>query len=635
MGTEDSLRTAIAAGFAALVVVAAVLVGWRAVADRLAPDEATPADPIDAVVAALEAGPDGDVAAAVRSGGEELQAAVDAFAQGLTVTSWTVERGPVDVDDARASAPLTVTLATEEAGEITWETTIETTRVRGEWGVDASATTLHPEMRPGRGVMVERRDVTRAPILDRDGEPLTSHGASRSIGISPERIVNEERLVETWATTLPESLGDLEELLARTDLQPDWYYPVVTVSETRYEEVWTRLRAVPGVLARDAEDATPGSGDLAAHVLGRVGQPTAEQAADLGVPPDATVGLNGLERVFEDQLVGSAETRVVIADADGDEVAELGTAQADTSGPVATTLDATVQQAVENALTGITTPAAVVVVDAADGAIRASASRPLDGYNRAWEGNYPPGDALLPVPAEALLAGDVTLGQPAACPQREVVVGAAFDAPRPLGDTTVGEALAAGCDPTLATLAADLDPSALVQAGERFGFGVGLDLPLATATPDLPEPVDTTELARAAAGQARVLASPLHVASLHAAVASGGWHAPYLLREDDVERPSTELSPTAIEDLRRLSELGAGPAGSAAGFADLGAGGVVGTAPVTGDDVAHAWAAGTVPGAREGDTLGFAVLVEDTAGDTGPARRIAEQFLRELEALRG
>lgn len=626
------MRTALAAGFATLVVAALAWFGWQAVDQRLNAEDTGPDVAIDGVVAALSQGPDGRVAEAVRSGGDELAAVVDAFAAGLDIASWDVDRGPIEEESGTATATLDITLDTAEVGEVAWESSITATRVRGTWGVDATAALLHPEMDADHRVVVERTDVTRAPIVDRDGEALTSHGPSRSIGVAPERIVNEDRLIETWAATLPESLEDLQELLGRGDLVPSWYYPVVTVSEQRYEDVWTRLRTVPGVQARDADDATPDSGDLAVHVLGRVGQPTAEQAADLGVPADATVGLNGLERVFESQLVGSAESRALVVQADGDVVTELASAQDDPSGPVATTLDRVVQEAVENALSGVEREVALVVVSADDGAVRASASRPIGGYNRAWEGNYPPGDAFLPVPAEALLAGDVALGDPVTCPAREAVVGAAFDAPTPLGDTTVGEALAAGCDPTLAALAQDLSGDQLQSAAGRFGFGTTLDLPLPTATAQVPPPVDTTELVRAAAGQARVLASPLHVASVFAAVPAGTWHAPYLLRDADVERPSSELSQTAVADLQQLLERGGTGSGSAAGFGALGAGGVVGTAPVTGDDVVHAWAAGVVAG---DEALGFAVLVEDTGGDPAPARRIAEQFLRELEVLRG
>lgn len=622
------MRTAIAAGFAALVVIAAVAVGWRAVDSRLSAGDDGPTATMDAFVAALSTGSGQDVAATVRSGGDELAAAVDGVAAALPGATWTVERGAVEQDGATADATLVVTLASE-FGPITWESEVTATRRRGDWGIDADPATLHPDLSAQRQVVVERTEVTRASLLAVDGEPLTSHGGSRSIGIAPERIVNEERLVTTWAQVLPDSLEDLQELLARADLQPSWYYPLVTVSDQRYDEIWPRLRSVPGVLARDASDATPSDGGFADHVLGRVGQPTAEQAADLGVPTDAVVGLNGLERFLEADLVGSEQVRVVIVDDRGNEVAELVAAQDDPSGAVATTLDRQVQQAVENALVGVTRPTAVVVVDATDGGIRASASRPLNGYNRAWEGNYPPGDAFLPVAAEALLRGDVTLGQAASCPARDAVVGAAFNAPTPADDTTVGDALAAGCDTTLARLvAATLDADDLLAAAERFGFGLEPEMPLPAATPQAPVPVDTTELVRAAAGQARVLASPLHLASVVAAASEGTWVAPSILR-DAPPGPTATLSGTAVDDLRELLARGGASGGSAAGFDALGAGGFVGTAPVTGEDAVHAWAVGVVDG------LGFAVLVEDTGGAVTAARRIAEQFLRELAALRG
>ena len=404
------MRTAIAAGFAALVVIAAAVFGWQAVSDRLAPDDASPDVPIDALLTELSEGPGGNVEATVRSGAPELTAAVQAFADGLEVSDWSAERGPIELDGATATTPVTITLATATFGDVSWETSLEATRVRGQWGLDVTGATFHPDWREGRQVVVERTDVTRAPILDRDDQPLTLHGTARSIGVVPGRIVNEERLLEAWSATLPESLEDLQDTLARGDLQQDWYYPLVTVAADRYDDVWPQLRVVPGVISREADEATPTADTFASHVIGRVGRPTAEQAADLGVPADQSVGLNGLERVFEDQLVGSAEARALLVDPDGDEVAELATAQDDPSGPVGTTLDRVVQEAVENALSSISSNAAVVVVDATDGAIRATASRPLSGYNRAWEGNYPPGDAFLPVPAEALLAGDVVLG---------------------------------------------------------------------------------------------------------------------------------------------------------------------------------------------------------------------------------
>ncbi len=620
------MRTAIAAGFAALIVAAVAFASWRALDARLNEAAPSPERPVDALVEALSEGPDGDVSSAVRSGGDELEAAVESVASGLPEAGWDVDRGPITIDDAVATTTLTVTLTTEEFGEVTWRSSIEATRVRGQWGVDVTRQTLHPDLGEGRRVAVVRDDVTRASLMTHDGEALTSHGSAQTIGVAPAQVVNEDRLLSTWEAVLPETLGDLQELL-EADVPQDWFHPLVTLSESRFEDAWSRLRAVPGVIARDADDATPTDDAFATHVLGRVGQPTAEQAEELGVAPDQVVGLRGLERVFEDQLVGSERARLLIVDGDGDEIVELAAAQSDPSGPVTTTLDAVVQEAVENALVGVETPTGVVVVDTATSAVRAAASRPLSGYHRAFEGNYPPGDVMAPILLDALSASGVGVEDPATCPREDTVAGAALSAPVGLGDTTVVQALAAGCDTAAAALAAQhLQPAGLVAAAERFGFGVEPDLPLPAATASLPQPIDTTELARAGAGRARVLASPLHVATVVAAAVEGTWHAPHLVVDVEADRPSAELAAPAAA-MQRLFEAGAGEAGSATALGAAGGQGLVGTAPVTGDDVEHAWAVGTVDG------LAFAVLVESTGGDTAPAERVAERFLREFAAL--
>lgn len=623
------MRNAIAAVFAALIVIAIAVYGWQMVEDRVSTQDARPEATIDVLVEALALGPDANLVAAVRSGGDVLANAVATFDRALDGPTWRTERGQVSmVDDARAQVTVTITLASEVFGPVTWDTTVEATRVRGVWGIDAHIATLHPDLGPGHTVVVMRQDVNRAPILAHDGEALTSHGNAWNIGIAPAQVFNEERLLQTWEAALPRSLGDLQDLLERDDLNPTWFYPVVTVSQAQYEEAWRRLRAVPGVIARDASDASPTDNDFATHVLGRVGRPTAEQATQLGVPGTAIVGLRGLEREFETQLVGSEIARLVIVRPNGAEVTELASVQDDPSSPLHTTLDLTVQQALENALVGVSSPTGVVVVGTDTGAIRAAASRPLAGYHRAFEGNYPPGDAFLPVIAEVLLASGVSLDDEVACPGEAAVVGARLTAPADLGDTTVEAALAAGCDTSLGTLASQLDVAAFMAGAQRFGFGVEPVLPLAAATPALPAPVDATELVRAAVGQARVQSSVLHVASTVGAAVTGTWHAPYLLVDDTDERVSTDLSAGTSDGIRRLLALGAEPGGSAPVIGSLGAAGIAGTAPVTGASTVHAWAIGVI------DDLAFAVLVEDTGGDVAPATRIAERFLRELASLR-
>ncbi|MEX2553662.1 MAG: penicillin-binding transpeptidase domain-containing protein, partial [Actinomycetota bacterium] len=140
-----------------------------------------------------------------------------------------------------------------------------------------------------------------------------------------------------------------------------------------------------------------------------------------------------------------------------------------------------------------------------------------------------------------------------------------------------------------------------------FGFGAKYDLPLNAAGGSFPEPRDVTERAAAAIGQGRVTASPLHMATVAAAVAGGGWSPPVLLTDTPKVDP-TALDPTVAQTLRSLTEAvvreGTGvraqvpgkPVSGKTGTAEFGEE----TPPKT-----HAWFVGY------SGPLAFAVLVED------------------------
>src|SRR5205085_11539184 len=72
-------------------------------------------------------------------------------------------------------------------------------------------------------------------------------------------------------------------------------------------------------------------------------------------------------------------------------------------------------------------PAAIVVVQASTGEVRAVANAPADStYDRALTGRYPPGSAFKVVTAAALLQSGVTLDTVVPCPARVVVGGKPF-----------------------------------------------------------------------------------------------------------------------------------------------------------------------------------------------------------------
>jgi cell division protein FtsI/penicillin-binding protein 2 len=622
------VRNVIAGFVAVLIVVGAGVGAWMLLAPRLSGDSGdTAQDAAAAFATALAEGSPLDEL--TWTGAEEVAAVRASLVETLEVSALTVAVGEVrDVADGEAEADLHVTVVESILpAEFAWQSTIDIERRRGRWRVAGGAGSLHPELRPGWGFGIEQDADVRAPILDHTGVPLTGSGTVHVIGIEPRRVRDENRLLTTWASTLPESLQDLVDLLARSDLQPTWFYPITTISSDRFEGVWRSLQSVPGVIQREDAGSIRADGAYGRHILGRVGEPTAEMV-EQGFEPGSQVGLYGLERVYEDQVTGSPATRVVIVEADGDVHSEIGTVGVDAPTPVTTTLDAVVQEAIENALAAVGTPAAIVALDVETGGIRGTASRPTGGYNRAWEGQYPPGDALLPLVAEAALAGGVGYDDRVTCPAEETVVGARLTAPADLGEVTVAEAFGAGCDTSVGLVAADLDEGALSSAAQRFGFGLAYDLPLPAIGGTFPEPIDRTEQVRAAVGQARVLASPLHLAAQLTGI-DGTWNQPHLIPDEPGE--TAELTTGARTTLEQVLRAGVGDTGSAADLSGLGRA-VAGTSVhnVAQGATTHAW----VVGVDDSSQVAFAVLVEE-ATDPEPALRIAAQFLRELAALRG
>ena len=123
---------------------------------------------MDALVAELADGPAADLDGVVRSGGDELTAAIAAFDAGLEVDGWQVERGPVEVDGATATAPLTITLATETFGDVVGE---------------------HAGGHPGPGPVGRRRD-------RRDVPPGLARGTCRWSSNAPT-----SRAPRSWTAT--------------------------------------------------------------------------------------------------------------------------------------------------------------------------------------------------------------------------------------------------------------------------------------------------------------------------------------------------------------------------------------------------------------------------------------------------
>lgn len=378
------------------------------------------------------------------------------------------------------------------------------------------------------------------------------------------------------------------------------------------------------VLDRAGRPVRPASADLAANVLGTVG-PATEPAA--GVLAGEPTGLTGLERVLNERLAGAAGGVVVVVDAaTGQDVEVLQEFAGAAGEDVATTLDLDVQAAAQQALAGLDARAALVAVDSATGEVRALANSPVSGVPATFA-SYAPGSVFKVVTATAALLAGTSLATVVDCPETLSVEGRAFrndEGLGALGAIPFREAFANSCNTAFIGVARGLPDGALADAAALYGFDRADLLPLRAEGGQFPAPTSDVEAAAAALGQGRVEASPLLIASMSAAVASGTWQQPRLIPG---EGASTPLPGEVVEPLRELMRaVVTSGTGVAADLPGLPVHGKTGTAQFGSNDppLTHAWFTGF-----RGE-LAFAVFVETGASGGSVAAPAARRFLTAL-----
>ena len=462
----------------------------------------------------------------------------------------------------------------------------------------------------------EPRALPTAPVADEIGEspsaPPPGEPLLEAVG------AEEPRWLVAWSpAAIHPALGAGQTLLSVR--QPQERAPLVGLDGTP-------------LTGEDAADLPA----LSAQVLGRVATLDEVGVAALGGPylPGDQAGVSGLEAAYESRLAGRPSGEVRVVD-DRDELVEvLHTFPGEEGVPVQTTFDVDVQAAAEAALNRASNPSALVAIDAPTGQVRAVANRPTSGFNRALVGRYPPGSTFKVVTATALLDAGVTPGTEVSCPARASVDGYRFSnaGGEVLGDIPFAMAFYRSCNTAFVQLVDELEPNLLVVAAEGYGFNSAFDLPIPAETGSFPEPAGPIERASAAIGQGRVTATPLHMATVAAAVASGTWHEPTVTLSTDTaagspsnNRPLPAGVATTLRELMlRVVEEGTGTAARLPGEP---VGGKTGTAEFGRADPprTHAWFIGF-----RGD-LAVAVLVEDAGFGGSVAAPIARQFFSALE----
>ncbi len=348
-----------------------------------------------------------------------------------------------------------------------------------------------------------------------------------------------------------------------------------------------------------------------------------------GAPGSVQQLIEGMRQTFPGRFAAAGRTRIDLFQ--GDERVKTVVAPATTK-PIRTTLDLKVHAAGAAALKGVDKPASLVALRASTAEILAVVNAP-GGFNRALLGKYPPGSTFKVVTASALVAGGVEPDQQVTCPAEKNIGGFPFHNAgfKDYGTLSFRNAFAHSCNTTFGELSvAELNGGRLGEVAESFGFGTPITPGVPAVRAEFPAPRDDTDLASASIGQGRVLASPLNMASVAAAIASGSWIPPKLVTGEPIpgarpDRPRP-LEEGVVKALRSLMPAVVTDGTAHGASFPPGSAGKTGTAEYGSgkEPPAHSWFIG-----YKGD-VAFSVIVEGAGAGSAVAAPIAARFLRAL-----
>lgn len=577
----------------------------------------------DAAMVELVASPPTDLAATLAGIRSELRIRAEAHEAGAITES---------DDGTTATAPVRNTFTSDPWGDWSTEGTVTLVKRGDRWKVRWARAQYVTGAAPDTRFALDEDWPDRAPILGADGQPLTVLGPMTRVGIQGSRITDVGALTGALALA-GASQSQIDSAVNTATAHPDWFVPVVEITAARYAEIRDAIYPVPGTVFQQfatRQAITPG---LDAHVVGGMGPITAELLTELGAPygQNDTVGRRGIEAQYERRLAGTPGATVRVVAADGvTTAATLAEFPATPGAAVQTTIDPTVQRAAEAALASLSGEGAIVAMRASTGEVLAVASVPTsNSYDIALRGQYPPGSTFKIITTAALLEHGFTPASVLACPATVTVNGRTFRnfEGEAAGSLTLADAFRTSCNNAFINAVDGLADDVLPATAKRFGLGVDPQIGVAAFGGSVPVPVSADERAATAIGQSKVTASPLAMAGVAAAVASGSWHAPRLVAgaaNDAVAPVALDAGVVAaLQDLTGRVVTGGTASGAGlppgthgkTGTAEFGSG----SPPPT-----HAWFVGYR------DDLAFAVLLPGGGVGGEVAAPLAARFLAAL-----
>ncbi len=438
------------------------------------------------------------------------------------------------------------------------------------WWVSWTRDAILPGLAGGRLFIQRSSAAPRGAIYFADGSLVAGPNELTTIGVQRGALkdaAEEATMLNTLSLVTGLSAETIREKYK--DQPEDWFVPVAELTEEQMSLNSAALQPFKAIVARRSYTRVYTQTRIAPHVVGWVGAISAESAAIYkarGYTGDELVGVSGVEAAAEPALAGAPEIALQLVTDDGVSAGQINTIAKRNfvrAQDVTLTISPTLQTQVQNLLSGKV--GAAIVMDVRDGAVLAMASFPtFDAnaftdaganearvrllqdprkplLNRAAQTIYPPGSVFKMVTMAAGIEERVSFAD-----DTFVDRGYWDDLGREYrktcwlkrghGRITLQDGLSASCDIVFYSLGQRLDDkgqSLLPDYARQFGFGAPTGIEMSgEAAGVLPGPQwkqqnvgevwTTGDAVNMSIGQGYLLASPLQVAQMTAAIANGG-----------------------------------------------------------------------------------------------------------------
>ncbi|MGR3571951.1 penicillin-binding protein 2 [Brevirhabdus sp.] len=441
----------------------------------------------------------------------------------------------------------------------------------------------------------------RGLIHDRNGVLIAGNAQNYRIVIVREDAGDVEealnklvKLVKLDQETLDRTIKEVKRRSA--------FVPVTVADRLSWKdvaEVAVNAPALPGISPDVGLSRSYPLQDDFAHIVGYVGpvsdyylSKTQDDDPLLQIP-GFQIGKSGTEAKLEDKLRGQAGYKRIEVNAVGRVMRELDRQEGEPGENIQLTVDANLQNFVQQRLAGQS--AAAVVTDVRTGDLVAVGSTPsfdpnkfvrgissadykeLTGNkyrplaNKSVQGAYPPGSTFKMVTALAALEGGfVRPEETVYCPGYRETGGRRFHCWKRSGHGRVdlNMSLQQSCDVYYYAMAERVGIEKMSEMANRLGLGIRHDIPMSAVSDGLIPTKQWKREARGAEwligdsvnaviGQGYVLASPLQLSVMTARIASGRAVTPRLVRSvNGIAQPSGAgadlgLSPSALAAVQK------------------------------------------------------------------------------------